>query len=804
MATDKKEKKNNKEKIQKVKVKVPKTVQQSIPYESVYPNGVIEVMPGYFSKSYYFEDANFNTENEEVQESMFMDFCSLINKFPHTITSQITIFNRSTDIDEVRNNILLKPQRDEFYTYREEYNTMLLDKMKEGRNNIKKERYITVTVEKTDIESAMSIFNNLDIEIPDTLKKINKTGAKELTLNERLHILYDIYNSNTTLKYDKKVGNLVKDGEFDLKTLNRSGLTSKDVIGCDSIEVGSDYFKLGDIYARSFFLDNLPTFLNTNVLTTITDMPCNMLTSVIYRTLPQKKAIKMIKNQVTNINAEVIKAEKNALKSGYSADLISPELKRAKSEAEALLEDIMSRNQKVFFVSVVATLFAESMEDLNFKSDQLMSKATDFLCQIRKLTGQQMAGFNSCLPLAHLFIGIDRVLTTESAAVFIPFSAKELSDENGRYYGLNAISKNMIYYNRADSALPNGIVLGRSGSGKSFISKSEMIPTILGTTNDDIIIIDPEGEYKPLADTFKGQVIKITNGTKTFINPLDMDIKYADDSDPVAMKCDFLVTMCETIIGKNIGLTPYDVSIIHRCGKEIYRPYMEHIDSLKDQGITCDRNASPTLIDFYDKLLSQPEPDAKKLAMSLELYCIGNYDVFSHRTNIDANSRFLVYDIKDIGTGNKELGMLICLNDIWNRIIQNKREGKRTWIYLDEFYLLTQTEHSAKLLQEYFKRSRKWNGILTGITQDIEDLLISPESRGIFGNCGFVLMMNQSPIGRSELASMYNISSNLLSYITDKPPGTGLMYNGSCVVPFINKFPADTSLYKIMTTKAGE
>lgn len=793
-----------KEKTKQVKVnmKVPKTVQQTIPYTSIFENGIIELMPGFFSKSYYFGDVNFKTEDEDKQESMFIDYGTLLNKFPHNVTCQITIFNRSTDENEIRNYILLKPKKDNFFELREEMNKVLLEKMADGRNNLKKERYLTVTVQTSDYDAAMTYFNNYDIEIPEAVKNINKSGAKPLTVYERLAILYEIYNMDSIIPFDKKVAKYVDDdGNFDLKKLNKGGLTTKDVIGPEYIEVKSDYIKLGDNYARSFFLDNLPTFLGANVLTDLTDIPCNMVTSVIYRTIPQKNMIKMVRNQLTNIRGEVIKSQKNATKSGYDPNMISPELKRTSEEADTLLSDITTRNQKVFFTTVVMTVFAKSMEELDRITSQLQSKAVDFLCQIKKLSGQQIAGFNSSIPFGHLFVGIDRVLTTESASVFIPFSSQELNDAGGKYYGLNAISKNMVLYNRGDSKLPNGLVLGQSGSGKSFIVKTEIVQTLLGT-DDDVIIVDPESEYTTLANAFNGQVVKITNGTNTHINPLDMDMNYSDsDGDPIAMKCDFLTTICETIVGKSIGLTPYDVNIIHRCGRAIYAPYVQHMNSIASTGITCDRNEVPTLMEFYDVLTKQPEPEARRLAMSMELYCVGNYDVFAHRTNVDVNSRLLIYDIKDIGSGNKELGMQICLNDIWNRIIENRKKGKRTWIYLDEFYLLTQTERSAMLLQEYYKRSRKWNGIITGLTQDVEDLLVTPEAKGIFNNSGFILMMNQSPIGRNELANLYQISPSLLGYITDKPPGTGLLYNGSSIVPFENRFPKDTELYRIMTTK---
>lgn len=793
--------KNIKPKKRGTRLKVPKTVQQSIPYESIYPNGVIEVKPGCFSKSYYFGDANFRGEDEKKQESMFLDYGTLLNKFPHNITTQVTIFNRSIDIDEAKNNILIKPRRDGLHLYRDDMNNILLAKMSEGRNNLKKERYFTVTIENTDIESAASSFRTLDMEINEGFQAINKSGARPLSLKERLEILYEIYNPESALSFNQKMADYIGIGDyFDLRKLNQNGITTKDVIGPESITVKADYIKLGDVYARALFLDSLPTFLNTNILGDLTDLPCNMLCSIIYRTLPQKKALKDIRMQVTNINGEVVKAEKIASRGGYSPDLISPELKRSRQEAEALLSDVVSRNQKVFFSTITMVLFAKDLDELNTRTNQLCTKASDFMCQAKKLIAQQMPGFNSAIPLASLGIGIDRILTTESASVFIPFSMQEITDNKGHYYALNAISRNMVIYDRANSKLPNGIILGQSGSGKSMQAKQEISQTLL-KTDDDIIVIDPQGEYSEPAKKLGGQVVKIVNGTYTHINPLDMDLDYSDDGDPVAMKCDYLTAICETIVGKNIGLTPYDINIIHRCGRAIYEPYIKHMETKKKEGITCDRAASPTLIDFFEKLQQQPEGDARRLALCLEQYCTGNYDIFAYRTNIDVTSRFMVYDIKDIGSGNKELAMQVCLNDIWNRIIANFKKGKRTWIYLDEFYLLTQTPSSATLLQKYYKQSRKWAGIMTGITQDVEDLLVTPEARGIFNNCGFVIMMNQSNIGRGELASLFNISSNMLTYISDKPPGTGLLYNGYSIIPMENKWPKESKLFQLLTTK---
>lgn len=796
----------NKKKSKKKSKKIPKTVQQSIPYDSVYPNGIISLEPGIFSKSYKLEDANFKTEDEERQESLFLSYESILNSIDATMTAEVTIFNRNIDSDTIKNNILLKPQKDDLNVYREEYNDVLLSKMAEGKNNLVKEKYFTVSVEAENIDIASTIFKRLDTEISQKVERINTKQTPPLSTEDRLNILYDIYNPHSELPFKKKIESIMNFGKLDLAKLNRAGLTTKDLIGPDSMQFNKNYFIIGDTYGRSVFLDNLPTFLNTDILNDLSDLSCNMLSSVIYRPMQPDKAIKLIRNQTTNINENIIEAQKSAAKGNYSSDLIPSELKRAKEEADTLLNDVMTRNQKIFKTSIVITLFADTLEDLNQKTESLKSIAVGHLCQIKVLDLQQEYGFDTCLPLGRLHIGIDRVLTTESASVFIPFSVQELSQKNGIYYGQNALSKNLIMYDRSSSSNYNGLIFGKPGSGKSFIAKEEMLSVLLGT-NDDVYVIDPEGEYTPIAELTGGQVLKIAIGTETYLNPLDMDIQYANKGEnPVAMKCDFLVSICETIAGGKYGLTPIDISIIQRCGRELYKPYMEHMRQLASQGskITCDKEAMPTLVNFYRLLLAQPEAEAQRLAMALEIYCTGNYDIFAHKTNVNVNSRMVVYNIKDIGSGMKELGLQICLNDVWNKIIDNRKLNKRTWFYIDEFYLLTQTESSARFLQQIYKRARKWNGVPTGITQNVEDLLTSPEARGIINNCNFILMLNQSPIDRNELASMFSLSPSLTDYITDKPAGTGLLYNGKTTVPFINEFPADTKLYKIMSTKPKE
>ena len=782
----------------------PQTVQQTIPYMSVYSNGIIETVPGTYTKCYLLHDVNFKTATDEEQETIFTDYGNLLNTFGHEVKAEITIFNRNIDQEKFRQNTLLKMQNDGFDTYREEYNKILEAKINEGRNNIVHEKYLTVGINANGIDEAVITFSRLDTEIAARVKKVNGAETLPMSIEERLAVLYDIYNLDSETPFNTKMN--VKGHEaknFDLAWLKKQGITTKDIIAPPSMYFQPNYFKSGETFARTLYIDNLPTFLSTDLLPELSAVACNMLVSVHFDSMKQDKAIKLIRNQTVNINSNVVDAQKKASRAGYSADLISPELLKSQREAERIMGDITSRNQKLFLLTMVVTVFAEDKETLDKNTKAVQSVASRFLCTLKPLAYQQEPGFCTSLPLATNKVYVQRLLTTEAASLFIPFSAQELSQKNGMYYGLNAVSRNLLLFNRTNSKNANGVILGTPGSGKSFSAKREMLNVFLGT-NADIYIIDPEREYTPLAALFGGEVVKIAAGSKTYINPLDMDLDYADDDDPITLKSDFIGSLCETIIGGKYGLAPIQKSVIDRCVRQVYQPYMDHMKRLADKSITCDKSAMPTLDDFYELLLQQPEPEAQNIALALELYCRGSLDTFAHKTNVKTNSRFVVYDIKDIGTGMKEMGLQVCLNDIWNKIIENKKKGKKTWFYIDEFYLLTQTESSARFLQQIWKRARKWGGVPTGITQNVEDLLASKEARGIINNCDFVLMLNQSPLDRVELGHMLNISPTQMSYITNADAGQGLIYTGKFIVPFLDKFPGGNSLYKAMTTKPDE
>lgn len=811
---------DEKEKNQKGKAKkgkkgngltVPKTVQDTIPYLAVYKNGIIETDPGIFTKCYKIEDVNFKIATDEEQNNIFDRYVDLLNTFDSDIKLQLVIYNRNLDEKHVKDKILIPFMRDGLNEYREEYNNMITDKMKEGRNNITKEKYITISIKANSLDDAFTKFSKLDTEVSSAIKRINDLETNPMSAVERLEILADIFNdTNENSDFYQKAGvNGRKIESFDFSWMVKQGLTTKDLIGPASFKFSKDYVEIGDKYARAMFIDNLPTFMNANILADITEVNSNMLVSLNFNKLRPDKAMSLLKNQLVNINSNVVDAQKRAVKAGYSVDLISPELLRAQKEAQELMDDITTRNQSLILTTFVITMIADTLEELNRNVEMLKTIMGKYMCQIKTLNYQQEKGLSSSLPLGRCDVYTDRLLTTESAAIFIPFSSQELTQNNGMYYGLNAVSKNLILFNRKNSKNANGVILGTPGSGKSFTAKREMVNVILNT-DDDIYIIDPEREYLPLAQLLGGEVIRIAAGGSTYLNPMDMDINYGNDdeskTDPIAMKCDFIGGLCETMSGDKRALSANQKSIVDRCVRILYQPYLEHMKEMQriDKNNTCDMTASPTLKDFYEMLLSQPEYEAQALALSLERFCIGSLDTFAHHTNVSRKKRFIVYDIKDIGEGMKELGLQVCLNAVWNQIIANKGIGRYTWFYLDEFYLLTQTYSSALFLQQVYKRARKWQGIPTGITQNVGDLLASPQACAILNNCDFILMLNQSPIDKMQLANMLNISPTQLSYITNSDPGQGLIYTGKSIVPFVDKFPLDTKLYKVMTTKPDD
>ncbi len=786
----------------KPKLRIPKTVQDTIPYECVYDNGgIIEIEEGVFTKAYRLTDINYQIAKIQEQEEMFLRFGEFLNSFDTSVRFQIVIMNKNMNRTDFEAQTLLRPKYDQFDSLRQEYNDMLLQKMSEGRNNMLKEKCLVVAVEADSLEDARVAFARLDGEIALNIKKIGGAEVVPYTAEERLETMYDIYNigmegtfGNKVTKYGREIS------QFSFASMRKMGLTSKDCIGPDSFEFKKDYMMIGDKYAQALYLKDLPTTLMDNILSEISGVSCNMLVSLHYRGVSSEKALKMVKNQMININANMMDRQKKASKAGYSTDLISPELQKAQAEANELLEDLTSKNQKMFLMTLVVVHFADTLDELKSNTESILSRARQFTVQLRVLQWQQENGLTTALPLANNKLHITRTLTTESATVFMPYVSQELMQHGGMYYGLNAVSKNLLLFDRKQSKNMNGFILGTPGSGKSFVAKREMMNVLLNT-DDDVIVIDPESEYGRMAKLLNGEIVRVAAGSDVHINPMDMDPQYADMDDPITLKSDFVITLCETIMNDRYGLTAQQKSIIDRCVRRIYEPFMA---TYNPDTFTCDKSKLPTLFDLQRVLEEQTGYEAAQLATSLELYTRGSLNVFAHHTNVEYENRFVVYDIRDIGANLKPVAMLTVLDNVWNRIIENKKKGRNTWFYVDEIYLLFKTENSANFLRELWKRARKWGGVPTGITQNVEDLLGNDIARTMISNCEFILMLNQAPMDRNELAVLLNISPSQLSYITNSQPGEGLIYTGSSIIPFVDRFPKNTQMYRAMTSKMEE
>ncbi|WP_017815225.1 VirB4-like conjugal transfer ATPase, CD1110 family [Paenibacillus shenyangensis] len=769
----------------KKKVRIPKSSQQSIPYSSITDDGIMKHGKDRFSKVFSYIDINYQVGKQDDQEEVFSHYCQFLNSFDSNMNLQVSIENKNINRGELEKKIIVENKDDFMSPFREEYNTMIKDKISGGKNEIQKEKYVTINIESISVEEARNTFTRLERETQAIFKKMG-SSITGLNAAARLEQLHDVYRMG-------------QEGHFRYEPTEtkRKGLITKDLIAADSLTFKRDHMIIGNKYARAIYIKDLPTFLNDKFLSEVTDFSFNMLLTMNIKSVDSHKALRLVKKQITGMEANKIEYQKKSVKNGYLEAFIPHELRHSLAEANELLDDLINKNQKMFVTNVVIVHFADTLEGLDKDTKEISAVGNKFLCQVGTLHYQQEDALNSCLPFGLNLLNISRTLTTESTAIFMPFTNQELFQEGGMYYGLNAVSRKLIMFSRLSLQTPNGFILGTPGSGKSFAAKREMANVLLNT-EDDVIIIDPEREYTRLVNNFKGEVIHISAGSKNYINPLDMTMDYADDDDPLMLKSDFVLSLCEVIVGGRYGLSPKEKSIIDRCLKLTYHEYLKSFDK-KD---------IPTLIDFYEKLKEQEDPEAMEIATALELYVKGNLSVFANKTNININNRLVCFDIKDLGKQLKTMGMLIVLDQVWNRITMNRSKGKNTWIYIDEIYLLFTNEYSASFLYELWKRARKWGGIPTGITQNVEDLLKSDLARTMLSNSMFLMMLNQAKSDRKELAALLDISETQLSYVTNADQGQGLMFigngEGKGIIPFEDEFPKDTKLYGMMTTKVSE
>ena len=758
------------------------TAQQTIPYLAMYPDGICKVTEKKYSKSIAYDDINYQLAQADDKTAIFENWCDFLNYFDATVSVQLSFINRGTRSGGAEEVVAIPAQNDAFNSIRTEYADMLKHQLAKGNNGFVKSKYITFSVEADNLNAAKARLARIETDILNNFKVLG-AAARPMTGYERLEALHSVFHP---------------EGEpfrFSWDWLTPSGLTTKDFIAPSSFRFGEGrYFRMGRKIGAVSFLEILAPELNDRMLADILDLETGIVVNLHIKSIDQTEAIKTIKRKITDLDKMKIEEQKKAVRSGYDMDIIPSDLAMFGGEAKNLLQDLQSRNERMFLLTFLVVNLADTKRKLENDIFAAAGIAQKYNCALTRLDYQQEAGLMSSVPLGENLIPIQRGLTTSSTAIFIPFITQELFQQGAAlYYGLNALSSNMILCDRKRLKNPNGLILGTPGSGKSFAAKREITNAFL-ITDDDIIICDPEAEYYPLVRRLHGQVIRISPTSTQYVNPMDINLNYSEDDNPLALKSDFLLSLCELVIGGKEGLMPVEKTVIDRSVRNVYRPFLAAPDPAK----------MPILGDLYDELLRQPEPEAARVAAALELYVSGSLNVFNHRTNVELSNRLVCFDIKQLGKQLKKLGMLIVQDQVWNRVTINRAEKKSTRYYMDEFHLLLKEEQTAAYSVEIWKRFRKWGGIPTAITQNVKDLLSSREVENIFENSDFVLMLNQAQGDREILARQLNISPQQMKYVTHTEAGEGLIFYGNVVLPFLDRFPQNTELYRVMTTRPEE
>lgn len=761
----------------KEKFKIPRSVQDAIPIDAMWEDGIFLVGKNKYSKCFKFTDINYSVASREDKEEMFLEYSELLNSFDTGATSKITIINRRLNKLDFQKTMFIKLEDDELDKYRKEYNKMLLDKAT-ASNGIVQEKCITITIEKKNIEDARLYFLRIGTELINKFKELGSVCV-ELEAVERLQLFHDFYRVGEETAFN-----------FEFISNMRKGHSFKDYICPDTFEIKDDYIKIGNRYARVLFLKEYANYIKDSMVAELTDINKNSMMSIDVIPIAMDEAVREAENRRLGVETNITNWQRRQNANNNFSAIIPYDLEMQREQSKEFLDDLITRDQRMFMSVLTMVHTAETKEELDNDTEEILTIARKNLCQFGVLKFQQLDGLNTAMPFGVRKIDTLRTLTTESLAVFMPFRVQEIRETNGIYYGQNVISKNMIIADRKKLLNGNSLVFGVSGSGKSFITKEEIVFTMLKDKNADVIVIDPENEYTPLVKALGGEVIKVSATSGNHINAMDMNKNYADGANPVILKSEFILSLCEQLIGSD-NLGAKQKSIIDRCTASTYRYYLQG----NYQG------TPPTLQDFYQELLKQEETEAKEIALAIELFVNGSLNTFAKQTNVDTENRLICYNILDLGKQLLPLGMLVVLDSILNRITQNRAKGRNTYIFIDEIYLLLRNEYSANFLYTLWKRVRKYGAYLIGITQNVEDMLQNNTARAMMANSELIIMLNQASTDRAELAKLLNISDLQLSYITNVGAGEGLLKIGSSLIPFSNKFPKDTELYKLMTTK---
>ena len=762
-------------KTDKERYTVPRKVQDIIPIKRIWTDGIF-LVGSKFAKSWKFTDINYLVASRSDKESMFLTYSEVLNGLDSGACTKITINNHHMKQSDFEDSVLMVPKPDGLNMYRDEYNRVILDKAMDA-NGIMQEKYVTVTVGKKNIEEARNYFARVET---DLVSHYAALGSKcvPMDADERLRALHDFYRCGDENEY-----------AFDIRNAAKHGHDFKDYICPDSVEVKTDHLKLGDRYARVFYLKDYASYIKDSFVAELTEISGNMMLSIDILPVPTDEAVREVENRLLGVETNITNWQRKQNQNNNFSAVVPYDMELQRKESKEFLEDLTTRDQRMFFAVITMVVTADTWDELQSMTEAVQSTARKHMCQMAVLRYQQMDGLNTVLPIGTRRINAFRTLTTESLAVFIPFKVQEIMDKGGIYFGENAISHNLIMCNKENLLNQSAFVLGVPGSGKSF-SVKELIAFLILNTEDDILICDPEGEYAPLVEAMGdlGSVIRVSAGGKDRLNAMYMVDGYGENN-PIVVKSEFIMSLIEQIDKKGVG--PQHKSIIDRCIANVYRDAYE-------------TGTTPTLCTLREMLLEQPEPEAKQIALSLELYTTGSLDIFGHQSNVDLDKRVVVFDIHGLGAQLKPTGLLVITDTMLNRVTLNWKKGKRTHVFIDEFHVVFENEFSAQFFNSAWRQFRKRNAYPTAITQNVEYLLDSVQASTMLSNSEFIVMLNQAASDRDQLAKLLNISNEQMSYITNADPGCGLIKYGGSLVPFVNRFPKDTKLYQLMTTKPGE
>lgn len=783
------DKKNAQKKKQLAKEAAPKTAQQTIRYKLMFSDGICQVTDNLFSKTLKFTDINYFSAQSEQMIAIFEKYCEILNYFDSNVNVQLSVINRKIDKEDFKRSMLIKMQGDELDEYRQEYNQMLLNKALQGQNSIIKDKYITVAVEADSYEDAKPTLMRLETDVTNMFKSLG-CSIDSLSGEQRLNCVSGILNPNEPLKFD-----------YDM--LIGTGLTTKDFIApydFNFAPIGEKQilFEMGDYFAQGLVLTNYPADLYDKLIKDLADVPCNLSINIHTNAVDNAEALEVVQRKIAFMEQDKANQQQKLIKQMVDPDMITQSLKHNLEGSEALLNNLQNNNQRMFKTTVIVFASAKTKQQLKDNVEKLKAIARSNSCELRPLAYEQEAALNAALPLGKCDINIRRTQLSASQGALIPFTTQELFEENGFYCGLNAISHNLIFLNRKALQNPAGFVLGTPGSGKSFAVKRELVNVILATTDDEVLVIDPESEYIQLCKALGGEVIKISSDTDTYFNPLDITMNYSDEN-ILSAKTEFIFSVLDVMCRKESGngLTGGERTLVDIALKDTYAQYFKK-----------PTKGMPTLVDFYNALRSVKEQELaaekENMLKVLGLYTTGSFNLFAHRTNVNIDNRFVVFDIKELGDQLKTLGMLVILDQIWNRVTSNRLIGRRTWIAIDEAHLLFSNPFAAQFLSSLWKRARKYGGICTGITQNVQEMLDNELAKMVLSNSQYILMLNQHPADAVLLADMLNLSQEQISSVTNANSGSGLLVAGSAVIQFIDQFPKDTKLYKMMTTKPEE